>query len=130
VKDKLVTKVVGTGTSGYNGNTTRLGTLAPGTSVQINHPESLSLGLDGDVIFADEGNHLIRAYVPDSHHVADPLAGVVSNERPHGGFNGDGHWPDATELQSPGAVAVTGPGLFAVADSGNSRVRRFGPSPR
>jgi uncharacterized protein YjbI with pentapeptide repeats len=124
-----IRKVVGTGTSGYNGNTTRLGTLAPGTSVQINHPEGLTLGLDGDVIFADSDNHLIRAYVPSSGHVTDPLAGVVSNGTPRGGFNGDDHWADKTELSHPLAVSAGRNGLFAFADSGSRRVRQFGPNP-
>jgi uncharacterized protein YjbI with pentapeptide repeats len=123
------TKVVGTGTSGYNGNTNRFGTLAPGTSVQIDNPRGLSIGLDGDVLFADTGNHLIRAYVPSSGHVIDALAGVVSNGAPRGGSNGDGHWADQTELSHPRAVVPGRNGLYAIADSGNRRVRQFGPSP-
>jgi hypothetical protein len=122
------TKVVGTGTSGYNGNTNRFGTLAPGTSVQINNPRGLSIGLDGEVLFADTDNHLIRAYVPSSGHVIDALAGVVSNGAPHEGFNGDGRWADQTELSHPRAVSPGRNGLFAIADSGNRRVRQFGPS--
>jgi hypothetical protein len=123
------TKVVGTGTSGYNGNTTRLGTLAPGTSVQVDEPQGLAIGLDGDVLFADTGNHLIRAYVPSSGHVIDDLAGVISNGAPREGFNGDGHWADQTELSRPQAVSPGRNGLFTIADSGNRRVRQFGPSP-
>jgi uncharacterized protein YjbI with pentapeptide repeats len=123
------TKVVGTGTSGYNGNTNRFGMLAPGTSVQINNPRGLAIGLDGDVLFADTDNHLIRAYVPSSGHVTDPLAGVVSTGAPRGGFNGDGHWADETQLSNPRAVSAARNGLVAIADSGNRRVRQFGPSP-
>jgi hypothetical protein len=121
--------VVGTGTSGYNGNTTRLGTLAPGTAVQVDDPRRLAIGLDGDVLFADAGNHLIRAYVPSSGHVIDDLAGVVANGAPREGFNGDGHWADQTELSRPQAVSPGRNGLFTIADSGNRRVRQFGPSP-
>ena len=123
------TKVVGTGISGYNGNTTRLGTLAPGTAVQVDEPQGLSVGLDGDILFADHGNDLIRAYVPSSGHVIDDLAGVVADGKPSGGFNGDGHWADETQLSRPQAAGAGRNGLIAVADSGNRRVRQFGPSP-
>lgn len=123
------TPVVGTGTSGYNGNTTRLGTLAPGTAVQVDDPRGLSIGLDGNVLFADTGNNLIRAYVPSSKHVTDPLAGVVSKDAPVQGFNGDGHFADRTELSHPRAVSPWRTGIIATADSGNHRVRQFGPSP-
>lgn len=123
------TPVVGTGTSGYNGNTTRLGTLAPGTAVQVDNPRGLSVALDGSLLFADTGNNLIRAYVPGSKHVTDPLAGVVSKDVPQEGFNGDGHWADQTELDHPRAVTPWRNGILAIADSGNKRVRQFGPSP-
>ena len=46
--------------------------------VQVNRPQGLSLGLDGDVIFADTGNSLIRAYEPRGGHVSDVLGGLVS----------------------------------------------------
>ena len=128
-RDGQVRKVVGTGTSGYNGNTTEQGTLAPGTSVQVNHPQGLSLTPNGDVIFADTDNNLIRAYVPNSRHVTDPLAGVVENHAPRAGFNGDGRWADKTELNHPVAVSAGRNSLVAVADSENRRVRQFGPNP-
>ena len=120
--------MVGTGTTGYNGNTDRFGTLLPGTKVMVDHPQSLAMGLDGDLIFADSGNDLIRAYVPSSGHVID-LAGSVVDGVPKAGFNDDGHWADQTELDHPQAVTPTRGGLFIVADSGNQRLRRFGPGP-
>jgi DNA-binding SARP family transcriptional activator len=123
------TTVVGTGTSGYNGNSDPNTGLLPGTKVQVNGPQSLSVALNGDVVFADTGNHLIRAYVPSSGYVADPLAGLVSGGTPQKGFNGDGHWADETELDLPAGVTVTRGALLVVADTGNSRVRQIGPSP-
>ena len=125
-----MTKVVGTGTNGYNGNKTRLGTLAPGTAVQINHPASLSMALNGDVLFADTDNNLIRAYVPSSGHVINALAGVVADGSPQGGFTEDGRYATETKLSDPRAVVTLANGLFVVADAGNHRVRKFGPGPR
>ena len=97
-----VTPAVGTGTSGYNGNTNSLGSLLPGTQVQVNQPGGLSVDLDGNVVFADTANHLIRAYVPSSGHVIDDLAGAITEGgTPQGGFNGDGHWAPDTQLNQP-----------------------------
>jgi uncharacterized protein YjbI with pentapeptide repeats len=129
-----VTRVVGTGTSGYNGNTDNTDplfpTLLPGTQVQINRPIGLSADLEGNVVFADSGNHLIRAYVPSSGHVIDDLAGVVAGgTTPQGGFNDDGHWAHETQLSGPRGVTATRSALLVVADTGNHRVRQVGPGP-
>ena len=127
---RQVTPVVGTGTSGYNGNTDSLsGLLLPGTQVQLNHPEGLSVALNGDVLFADTNNNLIRAYVPTSGHVIDDLGGLVSGGTPQGGFNGDNQWADQTKLARPEDVTATRGGLFVVADTANHRIRQLGPSP-
>jgi len=128
--DAAVTKVVGTGTSGYNGNTTPFGSLAPGTSVQISRPQGLSVGLDGNIVFADTGNSLIRSYEPRSGHVSDVLGGLVSfSGVPQPGFNGDGLYGDQTKLDRPLDVVATAANTYVVADTGNNRVREFGPSP-
>ncbi len=124
-----VTKVVGTGTSGYNGNTDEFGLLAPGTEVQVNGPQGLSVDLDGNVVFADTGNNLIRAYVPSSGHVIDAVAGVVDNGTPRGGFNGDAHRATKTQLQGPRSVTASRGALRVVADTGNRRIRQVGPGP-
>ena len=55
-----VSVVVGTGTSGFNGNTDAFGRLWPGPQVQINQPGGLTTALDGTVFFADTGNNLLR----------------------------------------------------------------------
>lgn len=125
---KKLTKVVGTGTSGYNGNTDSNGLLLPGTQVQINHPGGLSVGLDGDVIFADTGNDLVRAYVPSSGHVIN-LGGLVTDGTPQGGFNDDGHSAAQTELDHPADVTATRGALLVVADTHNQRIRQLGPNP-
>jgi hypothetical protein len=124
------TVVVGTGTSGYNGNQDNSGNLRPGPQVQINQPSGLSVALSGDVIFADTGNHLIRAYVPSTGKVIE-LGGLVNHGTPVGGFNGDGHDADQTEFQDPVGLTATQGALILVADSGSlqQRVREIGPNP-
>jgi len=114
-----MTPVVGTGTSGYNG-----ASASPATGVQVNRPGSLSMTLDGLVVFADTGNHLIRAYDPASAAVIDDIAGVAGT----GGYNGDGRDAQHTQLNAPRAVAATRGALYVVGDTGNGRVRQVGPS--
>ena len=128
-----VTTDVGTGSSGYNGGSTgnqgAFGAL-PGNQAQINNPEGLSVTLGGDVLFADSGNDLIRAYDPSTGNMTANLGGLVSaNGNPQGGFNGDGQYADQTTFQNPAAVTATRGALIVVADTGNSRVRQFGPYP-
>jgi uncharacterized protein YjbI with pentapeptide repeats len=124
-----VTPVVGTGTSGYNGTTDpNTGLLLPGTSVQVNQPTGLSIALNGDVVFADTSNALVRAYVPASGHVIN-LGGLVANGTPQSGFNGDRRFANQTQFNGPQAVTVTRGALFIVADTGNTRLRQFGPNP-
>ena len=124
-----VTRVVGTDAPGYNGNTDPFSQKPlPGTEVQVNQPTGLAVDLDGNVLFADSANHLIRAYVPSTTHVID-LAGQVIGLAPQGGFNGDGHFATDTELNVPlGVTATRGP-LRVVADTANLRVRQVaGPA--
>ena len=87
----------------------------------------MSVDLDGNILFADTGNALIRAYVPSTTHVIDDLAGVVVNDKPQGGFNGDGRCPADTQLLQPRGAAATRSALLVVADSGNRRIRQVGP---
>jgi hypothetical protein len=122
--------VVGTGTSGYNSTTDPdFGMLLPGNQVQIDKPGGLSVDLNGNVLFADTGNHLVRAYVPNSGHVIDDLGGVIgSSGVPQGDYNGD-RVANRTELNSPAGVTATSAALLVVADTGNKRLRQLSPSP-
>jgi uncharacterized protein YjbI with pentapeptide repeats len=120
-------EVVGTGTSGYNGNTDSLtGLLLPGTSVQINAPGGLSVDLQGNILFADTGNHLVRAYVPSSGSVIDDLGGVTPGD---GVTQAGCTWADQTRLDAPAGVTATAGAMLVVADTGNQRVLMLGPSP-
>jgi uncharacterized protein YjbI with pentapeptide repeats len=120
---------VGTGTSGYNGDE-QDGLLTPGNEVQVDHPQSLSVALNGDIVFADTGNNLIRAYNPSTGFMtADPVGLVDANGNPEGGFNGDGLPGNQTELDNPAAVTVTRGAILVIADTGNQRVRAVGPNP-
>jgi uncharacterized protein YjbI with pentapeptide repeats len=118
--------VVGTGTSGYNSNQDDLGNLRDGTDVQINKPGGLAVDMNGNIMFADTGNNLIRAFVPDYGTVIDDLGGVIPGQS--SSANGC-KWADQTKLSRPTAVASSGGALFVVADAGSARLLQLGPAP-
>ncbi|MBO0881806.1 MAG: pentapeptide repeat-containing protein, partial [Mycobacterium sp.] len=125
--DGTVAAVVGTGYSGYNGNQDQYGFL-PGKQVQVNQPGGLAVGLDGIVYFADTANNLLRGYRPDNDHVIE-VGGLIGDDGPVGGFNGDNCWSSQTRFSQPQDIAVTLFGTFVVADSANDRLRQFGYPP-
>jgi uncharacterized protein YjbI with pentapeptide repeats/sugar lactone lactonase YvrE len=126
--DGTVSAVVGTDQPGYNGNTDQYGMFLPGKDVQVNQPGGLAVGLDGIVYFADTANNLLRGYSPLTDHVVE-VGGLIGNDGPVGGFNGDTCWSSQTEFDRPQDIAITLYGTFLVADSGNGRLRQFGYSP-
>ena len=125
---RTATVVVGTGQSGYNGTTGEFG-LLPGNQVQINQPTGLAMSPDGNVLFADTGNHLIRAYRPDTGFVLAPLAGTVVAGTPTSGSNANGLPSNQTQLNGPQAVAGTTTQLLVIADTNNQRILQTGPPP-
>ena len=127
-----VSVAVGTGASGYNGNSDPdFGSLLDGNQVQISDPSGLSVDRDGNILFADTGNNMVRAYVPQSQHVMDPLGGCTDdNGNPQGGNNnGVGMWSDQIELSGPLAVTSTAGPLLVVADTASKRLLQLGPNP-
>jgi uncharacterized protein YjbI with pentapeptide repeats len=132
-----VSIAVGTGTSGYNGNTDSSGyILLDGNQVQISDPDGLSVDGNGNILFADTGNNMVRGYVPQSQHLMDPLGGCVTyanaNDQigePQGGNNGVGQWSDQIELSGPVGLTTASGALLVVADAGNQQLVLLGPSP-
>ena len=95
--------------------------------MQVNQPTGLSVDLAGNIRFADNANHLVRAHVPSTTHVTDDLDGVVTGGGPQGGYTPDGSPANHTLLQLPQAVAASAVGpVIVVADTGNASVRQFG----
>jgi hypothetical protein len=123
-----VTPLVGTGTSGYNGDQDDLGAPQAGTDTQVNQPTGVSVTLDGYLAFADTGNNLIRRYNIATQDMAEDLAGVVdANGNPQSGTTPDGQPANATLLKAPLAVAATNTATYLITDTGNHWVRNIGP---
>jgi sugar lactone lactonase YvrE len=99
----------GSGQEGYVGD-------VPGPLAQLRSPMGVAHDLDGGILFADTGNHLIRRI--DTYGYVGPLVG---NGNP--GFSGDGERPFLASLNSPGALLVASDGRIFISDTGNHRIR-------
>lgn len=122
VAQHTVTRVAGTGISGYNGNTSSIGTPLKGTQVQLDGPSGPSVAPNGHVVFADSANGLIRAYVPRTGRVVK-LGGLAPGTEP-----ADGPMTaDNTKLDDPLDAVVTREGRVVVADSGSSSLLLLAP---
>lgn len=90
----------------------------PATAAQFDGIAQLVVEPDGAVLIADTANNRIRQVGAD---------GIVSTVAGTGGSTAmdDGRNALATDLSSPGGVAVDPDGTLFVAESGNRRVRRI-----
>lgn len=107
-----ITTVAGDGTQGYAGDG------GPATSAQLNNPFDVAFDADGNMIFSDTFNHVIRR-VDTATGVITTIAGTGTR-----GFIGDGGPATAAELNEPYGVVVTQGGEIFFADRLNRRVRK------
>ncbi len=79
-------------------------------------PSAIVFDTQGDLYFAETGNHVIREF---------SVTGVLTTIAGNGvqGFAGDGGQAAAAELDSPAGLAMDGAGNLYIADSHNHRVR-------
>jgi sugar lactone lactonase YvrE len=110
--DGVVTTLAGTGVPGYGGDG------GPATEAQIDFPQDLEIGPDGNLYFADTNNHRVRV-VDLSSGTIDTIAGT--GER---GYAGDGGPALTAQLNRPFGVAFDADGDLYIADSFNSRIRK------
>ena len=87
-----------------------------GPAARINRPHGLSLAASGTLIFADRGNHQVRAVKPDSS-----VTTVAGAGKP--GF-ADGP-VGLVQFNEPIAVAIERGGAIYVADRNNHRIRKI-----
>lgn len=105
----LVSSLAGVGAPGFS----------DGKISRLSSPTGIAVDRDGNLYFADTGNHSIRKETVD---------GVVSTLAGNGvaGFaDGEGA---AARFSNPSGVAVDGVGNVYVADSGNHRIRKILPT--
>lgn len=109
---QMVTTVAGTGTAGFNGDSTAA------TVAELQVPSGVAIDQVGNIFVADTFNHRVRR--------VDAVTGVITTVAGNGaaGFAGDGAIATAAQLNFPLDLAIDESGNILVADSLNNRVRR------
>jgi alpha-tubulin suppressor-like RCC1 family protein/sugar lactone lactonase YvrE len=111
----VITTIAGNGSSTYSGDN------GVATNAGMN-PYGVSVDGYGDVLIADRSNNRIRRV--DPYGIITTVAGTNAF-----GFNGDGMVATNALLYNPSGVAMDSYGRFLIADTLNSRIRRFGQGP-
>jgi hypothetical protein len=106
----LVTRVAGSGISGYSGGG------GPATSAQLQTPSGVVIDSAGDLYIVDIGASVVRKV---SGGVIATVAGTGMN-----GFTGDNMPAASAQLDQPSGVAVDANFNLYIADSGNFRIRK------
>jgi sugar lactone lactonase YvrE len=87
------------------------------TATSLILPSALVFDANGNLYFAETGNHVIRKFAPDGTITVIAGTGVQ-------GFSGDGGPATAAMLDSPQGLALDAAGTLYIADTHNHRVRR------
>lgn len=111
-----VTTVAGTGAAGWSGDG------GPATAAALDAPTGVSVTVDGSLLIADMGNHVVRRIAPTGTITTLMGTGMA-------GDDGDGGVPTASRLTGPRQAIEGAGGELYVADTGNHRVRTVVPPP-
>jgi sugar lactone lactonase YvrE len=111
----ILSTICGNGGSGFSGD----GGAA--TAAMVNSPNGICSDTNGNIYFADCGNHRIRKI--------NATTGVVTTFCGTGtaGFSGDGGLAVVAKLSSPTGLFADKNGNIYIADQGNNRVRKITP---
>ncbi|MGE4043797.1 MAG: hypothetical protein AB7F35_03015 [Acetobacteraceae bacterium] len=110
--DWVISTAVGTGEQGYGGDG------GPASAARLNNPFDAAFDADGNLIFSDTFNHVIRR--------VDARDGSISTIAGTGerGFAGDGGPATRAQLNEPYGVVVDRNGTVFFTDRLNRRVRK------
>jgi sugar lactone lactonase YvrE len=89
----------------------------PATEAHLNIPIAVTVDSDGEVLFADAANHVVRSVNDGEIFTLAGVGGVV-------GYTGDGGQASSALLYNPNGVAVDKAGNIYFADSQNNVVRK------
>lgn len=108
----IVSTIAGTGVAGYSGDG------GPAQLAQINFPQDLEIGPDGNLYFADANNNRVRKI--------DLTSGVISTIAGTGeaAYSGDGGPASEAALRRPFGVAFDDAGDMYISDTFNGRIRK------
>jgi sugar lactone lactonase YvrE len=99
-----ISVIAGTGTCGYSGDG------GPAKSARLNDPNGIVFDAQGNLYFADSGNHRIRRI--DKNGIITTVAGTGVP-----GYSGDGGPAVQAEVANPFGMGITSSGLIYVADA-------------
>lgn len=108
-----ITKVIGTGIGGYNGD-------GPALSTRISTPQTIFIDSNTNLYFTDTNNQRVR-YLNSQDNTINTLAGTGV-----AGYNGDGISSIEAQLNFPGPLTRAATGEIFVGDSSNYRIRQLG----
>ncbi len=108
--DGIVERFAGDGSRGYSGDG------GSAVAAQLDGPTRMARDGNGDLIFCDTDNHVLRRILSDG--TIETFAGTGSP-----GYSGDGGAATAAQLWSPYDLAVAADGTIYVAESGSHVVR-------
>lgn len=113
LKTGELTTVAGSGKKGYAGDG------GPATEALLNEPYEVRFDPQGNMIFVEMQNHLIRK--------VDKQTGRISTIAGTGkaGYGGDGGPATAASFSSPHSIALDAAGNIYIADIANHRIRRI-----
>jgi sugar lactone lactonase YvrE len=107
-----VTTVAGTGEPGFSGDG------GPADQAQIDYPEDIEIGPDGNLYFADTDNNRVRM-IDLSDNTIHTVAGSGDS-----GYSGDGGPALDAAFTRPFGVAFDADGDLYISDTFNSRIRK------
>lgn len=112
LKSGDLTTVAGNGTKGHSGDG------GPATKAQLNEPYEVRFDRDGNMLFVEMMNHLVRR--------VDAKTGVITTIAGTGkpGVSGDGGPATSATFKQPHSIALDAQGNLYIADIGNHRIRR------
>jgi sugar lactone lactonase YvrE len=110
-----ISVIAGTGTCGFSGDG------GPAKFAQLNDPNGIVFDADGNLYFADSGNHRIRRI--DKNGIITTVAGTGI-----AGYSGDGGPATRAQLAYPLGMGITSGGLIYIADASCSCIDPATPS--
>jgi uncharacterized protein (TIGR03437 family) len=105
----VVSIIAGDGVAGYSPDGAAL-------SMHLNAPIGVALDLNGNILFAEQNNDIVR-------RIVNGQVTTIAGENGVNGYTGDGGPPLQAELSAPNGLTVSGSGDLYIADLGNVRIR-------
>jgi streptogramin lyase len=107
--------VAGTGKKGYSGDG------GPATQAQLNEPYEVRFDKQGNMLFVEMQNHLVRK--------VDHKTGIISTIAGTGvaGFSGDGGPASQAQMNQPHSIALDDKNRLFICDIKNHRIRMVDP---